>query len=198
MHAAFDLRAIAAILSVAFTFLALLPYFLATLSHKVRPDFVTWFLWALTSGVGAAAQYASGASLSLWVVLANAAASAAIALLALRHGIKKYSMLDTVCLALAFVTVALWFLSDSAILALSLSIATDLLAALPTLHKAYRRPSSEKSWTYFSFALAALLGVASSDILDLPNLAYPIYFFALYAVIGVLAARHTKRRSRHA
>lgn len=191
----FDWRVWMALASVVITFVAVFPYVLSTLRRKTRPDFVTWFLWSLTSGIGAIAQWASGASWSLSVVAANALATGVIALLALRFGIKRYTKLDTLCMALAIGAVFLWLATDDPLVALVLAIATDFLAALPTISKSYAHPASERAWTYFAFAVAAFFGILAGGVFDAANLAYPLYFVCLYSAIGILAAHHRRRRN---
>ncbi|HTR19132.1 MAG TPA: hypothetical protein VMH91_04130 [Candidatus Paceibacterota bacterium] len=182
-----------AALSVLITLAAVFPYALMALRGKARPDFVTWFLWSLTSGIGALAQYAAGASWSLAVVVANAVATALITLLSLRFGIKKYSTLDTLCMMLAIAAILSWALTDDPLVALVLVIAADFLAAVPTIGKSYARPASENALTFFALALAAALGIAANTSFDFGNVAYPAYFVGLYVAIGLLVTRRRQR-----
>jgi hypothetical protein len=192
-----DWRAMFALLAAIITVASILPYVRSMLAGSVRPDFVTWFIWALTSGIGVAAQYASGTSWSISVVIGNALATGIVAILALNYGIKRYSKVDTAALLLALCAIVLWAISSDPIIALTLAIAADFIAAVPTIVKAQKHPRSESPWTFFAFAGAAVLAIASSQNYDFANLAYPVYFLLIYIMIGSLALKR-HRRKRHA
>src|SRR5665213_2349064 len=164
-----DWRAMFAILAGVITVASVIPYIRSTLARKTRPDFVTWVLWSLTSGIGVAAQYISGASWSVSVVIGNALACGIIMLLALSHGVKRYTYVETAALVIAFLAIMLWVFSSDPVLALVLAIAADFIAAVPTIVKAYRHPASESPWTFFAFGFAALLALAANERYDVMN-----------------------------
>ena len=188
-----DWRLLCAVLSGILTIVSIFPYVRQTLLRRARPHFVTWFIWSTTSIIGATAQYESGASFSIAVVIANALATGVVALLALAYGVKKYTLIDTACLICAICTIIVWQLTNDAAIAIALAILIDTFAAIPTILKTYRHPRSETAWTYFVFAGAAFLGLLSSTLYDFANIAYPIYFVGIYFLIGILAVHHTHR-----
>jgi hypothetical protein len=88
---------------------------------------------------------------------------------------------------LAIAAVVSWQLTKQPLLAIIFAIVADMMAAIPTVVKAYKDPQSEIPTAWFMVAFAALLSLISSTILDLPNLLFPAYLLLVNGLVGTLA-----------
>ena len=103
------------------------------------------------------------------------------------YGYGKYGPVEWICALLALIAIALWQLAHEPVLAISCAILADLMAAIPTLLKAYKDPWSEAPAQFFLISFASLLALFSTTILDAANLIFPAYLLLLNGSIGVLA-----------
>ena len=79
------------------------------LFQEPRPNLVTWFLWTLNGSILAAAQYASGASWTLSVLVASTISTGIVTVLAIPLGQRSYGVLDGLCLVMALAAMAGWW-----------------------------------------------------------------------------------------
>jgi hypothetical protein len=164
-------------------------YVLGTVKGRIKPNVVTWSLWSLPPLVGFLCEINGGAGPEAMLTFALAAGPVAIvvASIASRHARRSaITGLDRSCAALSLATVLLWVLSSSASVALTLAIATDAVAAVPTAIKTYREPDSESRRAFILFAASAIATMLAIKEWNMVNCAYPTYIFALSAVILTL------------
>ncbi len=193
-----DWHQIAALLAVILGVISVVPYIRDMLKGSTRPNLVSWGLWFLIQSIFAAAQFSAGASLSIVLPLVEVAAVLAVIVLGLfGYGYKKYGPLDFACLALALGAIALWQITNDPVVALWMAVAADFVAAVPTLFKAFRDPKSETPLAYFLVVLSAIAAALSTDIIDVPNLLWPAYIFAINAatVSLILLGFRAKKRA---
>lgn len=157
------------------------------LRGSTRPNVVSWGLWLLIQSIFAAAQWSSGASLSIVLPIVEVFTVGLVVLLGLvGYGYKKYGPLDIACLLLAFGAIALWQITNDPMVALWMSVAADFVAAVPTLYKSYTDPESETISTYFLVVLSAIAAGFSTTIINIPNLLWPIYIFSVNGAVVAL------------
>lgn len=188
-----------AALAAALTIVSVVPYVRDMVKGTTRPNIVTWGLWCLIQAIFAAAQFSAGASLSIVLPLFEVATVGLIVVLGLAgFGYKKYGPIDFVCLVLALGAIALWQVTNDPMLAMWMAVAADFIAAIPTLFKAYRDPKSETPLAYFLVVLSAIAAGFSTTIIDIPNLLWPAYIFAINTstVTLILLGKRAKKRGR--
>lgn len=193
-----DLHYVFAVLAVVLSIVSVVPYVYDMLCGTTRPNVVSWGLWFLIQGIFAAAQFDSGASLSVVLPIAEVATVGLIVFLGLSgYGYKKYGVLDGVCFSVALVAIVLWQITNDPIFALWLAVLADFIAVIPTLYKSYRDPESETPLAYFFVVLAAVSALFATSLYDVPNLLWPIYIIVVNAsVIGlVLLGRRAQRKT---
>lgn len=177
-----------AILAGLLTIVSVVPYVRDMLRGTTKPNIVSWGIWCLVQAIFAAAQIASGASLSVVLPVVEVATVGLIVVLGLAgYGYKKYGPLDFVCLALALFAITLWQLTNEPVIAMWMAVVADFIAAIPTLFKAYKDPGSETPSAYFLVWLSAIAAAFSTTIVDVPNLLWPSYIFAINgATLGLI------------
>ena len=192
-----DFHVFAAVLAGLLTLASVVPYVRDMLKGTTKPNIVSWGLWTLIQAIFAAAQFSAGASLSIVLPAVEVGTTGLVVVLGLiGFGYKKYRPLDFVCLALALLAIALWQISKDPMVALWLSVAADFVAAVPTLVKAYKDPKSETPSAYLLVALSAIAAAFATSIIDIPNLLWPAYIFAINATTLSLILLGRKRKHR--
>jgi len=191
-------KAAVTVLSSTLTAAAALPYILDIVRGRARPRIASWGIWTVVQAIGAASAFTARQLPGACYTLLCAAGCAAVVFLGWRHGGREFGRLDAVCVTLAAEGVAL--LAVAAWLprlmpmswAVAVSVATDLLAYLPTFHHAWHRPSEEPWLPYAMFGAAAGLVLFVTDFRVLAGVIYPAYLFAADAamVVMILASPH--------
>ena len=171
---------IAGVLSV----FAYLPYIVDTLKGRTQPQRSSWTIWSILASVSFFAQLSEGATDSLWFAGVQTSGTIIIALLSIRFGTGCFlNRADSLILIVAAFGLYLWYLTDTAVYALAISIGIGALGGSLTVIKAYRDPDSESILSWAVSFVATLFAIVSVGQLDAVMLAYPLYLFALYACI---------------
>ncbi|MBI1862853.1 hypothetical protein HYS00_01895 [Candidatus Microgenomates bacterium] len=163
-----------------------IPYVRDILKGTTKPNAVSWGGWFLLTLIATFAQFSSGASWSVILIITETIKVGIIFLLALKYGVQEYTKLDWVCLALGLLAVVLWKLTNQPVLAIVLAVIADLIMAYPTFVKSFYEPYTETASAFVIAAVAALLSVVSTQIYDSANLIYPVYLILANTVLGTL------------
>ena len=157
-------------------------------------NLVTWGLWATVPVIAAAAALAEGSGLSAVSVLATGLGPALILGAGLMGRATKWAVTraDLVCGALAVAAAVGWLATGVGLVAVVLAVAADGLAAMPTVHKAWRYPRTESPWGYVAGVLSGVTGLVTLDTWGMVNWLFPAYVIMLCA--GVLALIATPGR----
>ena len=167
---------------------AVIPYIKDILHGTTRPNIVSFSLWAVLLAISIVAQMSAGASWSVVLLIGDLIGTSSIVVLCLiGYGYGKYGWLELVCTILAIIAIVSWQLTHEPVLALVFAVVADLMAAVPTIVKAYRDPWSEAPTQWLLIALASALAIASTTIFDPANLIFPVYLLLVNGTTGTLA-----------
>lgn len=163
-----------------------------TLKGKTKPNRVTWFLWALAPLIAFSAQLDKGVGLQVLMTFMVGFGPLMVFVSSLlnRKAFWKITRLDIACGVLSLVALALWAITGEGSVAIALSIASDLLAGVPTLIKAYRQPETEHPAVFRNGALSAAI-----TLLTVRHWTFATYGFALYILL-ICAALYALVRFR--
>ena len=184
-----DLQGLLGQLAGAISLLGFVPYIIAIAQGKTRPNRATWWIWTVVGAMLCASYYASGARHALWVPLSYVIGPLAMALLSLKYGEGGWDRFDRTCLAGSLLSLVVWWLARSPLVALMANIGIDLLGAVPTIRKAYRAPAAESLLSWLVFLLADTLNLCAIGSWSLATALYPVYLFILAAVLVTLLLR---------
>ncbi len=139
--------------------ISFVPYFFDIIKGKTRPHAVSWLIWTITQGVGAAALWDGGATLAAVGITLTTLLVFGIFILSLTRGSRKISPLDAVVLSLAVLALIGWFFLDHPVWAVLLASFIELLGFIPTYIKAYKEPASEHfpSWLLYFIGMVLML-----------------------------------------
>lgn len=172
---------------MAINFAGSVGYFIETLQGRVKPNKISWGLWAFISIIAFTIQYSeTGSSTAYFTLVAGLIPLCVfVASFFNKNAYWKLSMQDYIAGAISVIAIAIWLLADEPVLALSFSILADLSAAVPTLHKAYTEPLTETALPYASAGVGALLSILASERgSEFLELAYAVYIFMICIILA--------------
>ena len=166
-----------------------IPYILSIRHGRTVPNQVTWGIWTMIGFILLWSSYASGATNTLWLLVALVISQCIITTYAFKYGQGDWQRLDKFCLVGAGVSLLLWLLSGSPLVALLMNTVMDMLGAVPTINKVYRNPNSE-SLVFWSMSFtSALLNLFAIEWFSLASVVFPLYLFTLNIIILLLITR---------
>jgi hypothetical protein len=166
-----------------------LAYILSIRHGKTVPNQVTWGIWTTIGFILLWSSYASGATNTLWLLVALVIGQSIVTTYAFKYGRSKWQRLDKFCLAGAGVSLLLWLLSGSPLVAILMNTTMDMLGAVPTINKVYRNPNSEDLVGWSMSFTSALLNLFAIEHFSLSFIVFPIYLFILNVIILMLITR---------
>ena len=163
-------------------------YIKSMLKGTTRPNVVTQILWSVLQVIALLAQFSSGASWSVIILIVLTFNTLLVtALCFMGYGYKEYGLIDKLCFVLAILAIILWQITKEPLVALALSILADAIATLPTIIKTYRYPKTEAPIPWFMTLIASALSAISSTKLNFANLAFPLYMIIIDSTITYFA-----------
>jgi hypothetical protein len=170
-----------------------------TLGGKDKPVPVSWLLWAGILAVGGFAALEAGQIPAAVYLIACASECAVVGVLALRipaadrdppvtvnlPGARQVR-LDLTCLAGGAGGLVLLAVVRAPRAAVAVSVATDLLAYIPTMVHAWQEPGEETWSTYALYAAGALLALVVADHRVFAAVAYPAYLLVADTAVSYI------------
>ncbi|MHB1487535.1 MAG: hypothetical protein ACYCS7_06265 [Acidimicrobiales bacterium] len=164
-----------------------------TITGRTRPNRVTWLLWAVAPLLAFAVEIRSGVGLrALMTFMVGFGPLAVLGASFLnRASVWHVTRLDLVCGGLSVMGTVAWLITEQGLVALSASILADLLAAIPTVVKSWRRPGSESANVYGGALFSAVVTLLTVRHVSAAMVAFPLYIALLAAtMIGIILVRH--------
>lgn len=167
-------------------------YVRETLRGRVKPNRVTFLLWAVAPLIATTAAVIDGVS---WAILPTFMAGFVPLLILIASFVNKEAYwklgaFDYVCGAFSVLTLALWLITQDAILAVLFAILADGLAGTATLVKAWHHPETETGWPYATTIIAAFLSFFAVQAWGFTEYAFSVYLIAISTAILIAIYRH--------
>lgn len=159
----------------------------------VKPHPFTWFIWAITMGVAAAAQWAGSGGWGALVLFLAAAGAVGIWIGSLWCGYRGSDRTDWLLLGLALLTIPLWLLTESPLGAVILATGIDLFGYLPTYRKSWNLPHDESVSAFLIGALGMLFSALAMDTTSFVTLCYPVAIVIANLVLCILLAARRRQ-----
>lgn len=173
---------IAGILSLA----AFFPYIISILKGRTRPNRATWIIWTAVGFMLGASYYSSGARETMWVPVSYIVGPFTTVIFSLKYGEGGWTKFDRMCLAGAGISVVLWWLSGSALIALLINLFIDFLGALPTIRKVCFDPRGESKPAWFLFFAGNTANMFAMEKWTFAIAVYPVWMFLGSGAIAAL------------
>ena len=157
--------------------LAAFVYIRSMFVGRTKPNRVTWLMWAIAPLIAAAAALSNGVG---WAVLPvfMAGFSPLMIFIASFFAKKAYwkpSTFDYVCGALSALALVMWWLTKDPNVAIVFAIASDALASIPTITKAWTNPETESIWPYVVGVFGAASSLVVATLWTFSAYAFPSY-----------------------
>src|SRR5512140_3837896 len=168
-------------------------YIRSMFKGAAKPNRITWFMWSIAPFIAAAASITSGASWAVVPVLMSGISPLLIFTASFFHkgAYWKRRKFDYLCGVLSALALILWYLTKDPNLAIAFAIASDALAAAPTLTKAWRSPETESTWPYAVGIFSPLTSFLVASSFTFAQVAFPGYL-SLINLLLVLTIRLRK------
>ena len=185
-------------LGMAFSLAGSVSYCRATLFGRVRPNRVTWLLWAVAPLVAFAAELSEGVGLPSVLTLSVGLGPLCVFIcsFAARAGRWRIGAIDVACGLLSVCAIVLWALSGRGTTAIALSIAADALAAVPTIRKALSAPETEHYLPYLGGMANATITLLAIRRWSFARAGFPIDILLLTTALYALVRRSTHNGGR--
>lgn len=170
-------------LSIIIVVLVTLPYVRLVWCGAIKPHLFTWVIWALTTGIAAAARMSEAAGPGAWGQWAAAGSCVCVAALAWQRGEKDITHGDWRAFLLALAAIPLWVLTDDALLAVLVVTAIDVVGYYPTFRKSWHRPHEEAMFNYIAANVTHILSVLATEHYSVTNLLFQVTLFVVNSLL---------------
>lgn len=176
------------ILGVIIGSIGMISYLIDTIKGKVKPNRVTWLLWALAPLIAFAAEIKQGVGLHSLMTFSVGFGPLLIfsASFLNKKAYWKLTKLDYICGGLSILGLILWFITKIDNLAILFAIFADATAAIPTIVKSWKAPETENYKVFFFGTINASLTLLAIKIWSFAHYAFPIYIFVLCVFLAIL------------
>ena len=163
-----------------------------TVRGDTKPNRVTWLLWSIAPLIGTAAALANGVE---WAVLPVFMSGFGPLLVFIASFVNKNSYwklerFDYWCGFLSLLALVLWGITKMPEVAIAFAIASDGLAAIPTLVKSWKYPETENAGPFTTGLFNSLTSFAAIKMWTFSAYAFPIYLVIINASIALVIYRH--------
>lgn len=165
-----------------------LSYLIDTIKGKVKPNKVSFFIWALAPLIAFFAQIKEGVGIQALMTFMVGFLPLTIFITSFFNKMAEWKIrrFDLVCGSLSLVGLFLWFITKDGNVAILFSILADGLAAVPTVVKSFYYPETESGHPYLASAISAVLTLLTIETWSFTNSSFPIYIFVVCMIIFIL------------
>lgn len=176
------------IIGTAISAIGGIKYLLETIKGKVKPNKITFFLWALAPLVAFAAEVKQGVGIQSLMTFWMGFGPLLIFIASFfnKKAAWKLNSFDLICGAFSIIGLLFWYITRVGNIAIIFAILADGLAALPTIVKAYKFPQTESGWLYLAGVISALLTLLTIKTWSFAYYGFPTYIVIVSSIIFLL------------
>ena len=175
---------------MAFSLFGAWSYIRDTLRGETSPNRVTWSLWGLEGILAFAVEVQQHVGLASLMTLILGLVPCAVVAVSFRnpHRAWRIDAFDAFCGALSLLGVVFWAFVHEPTVALVSFVAADQLAALPTVRKSWRAPSTETARAFAMGTLNTAITLMTLRELTTAGALFPGAIMVTDLVIAVLVS----------
>lgn len=161
-------------------------YVKGTVRGVTKPNRVTWLLWSIAPLIGTAAALASGVGWAVLPVFMSGFGPLLVFLASFinKNAYWKLEQFDYWCGLLSFLALILWGITKMPEVAIIFAIASDGLAAIPTLVKSWKYPETENAAPFTAGIFSSLTSFAAIKMWTFSAYAFPAYLVMINICIA--------------
>jgi len=163
------------------TLLATYVYIRSMFKGGAKPNRVSWLMWSIAPFIATAAAVSNGVGWAALPVFMSGFSPFLIftASFATKKASWKLASFDYVCGILSGLSLGLWYVTKDPSVAIAFAIASDALAAVPTLTKAWNHPETESPWPFIVGVFNASTSFAAATMWTFSEYAFPAYLIII-------------------
>jgi hypothetical protein len=170
-------------------------YIRAMNKGQARPNRVTWLLWSVAPFIATATEVYSGVTWAVIPVFMTGFAPFLIFCASFfTKAYWKLGKFDYLCGGISVLALILWVVTMEPVLSIVLSIASDAIASIPTLKKAYRNPETESVWPFITGIFNAATALVVAMTWSFTEISFPIYLLAINILLVLVVHRIKPRK----
>jgi hypothetical protein len=168
------------------TLVATYVYISSMFKGVAKPNRVSWLMWTIAPLIAAAAAISNGVGWAVLPVLMSGFSPFLIftASFVTKKAYWKLASFDYVCGALSGLALVLWYVTKDPNVAIAFAIASDGLASIPTLTKAWNHPETESAWPFIVGVFNALTSFGAATMWTFSEYAFPLYLIAINIMLS--------------
>lgn len=162
-------------------------YIRDTLQGKIKPNRVSWGLWAVAVMVAFSAEISQGVKILALATFITGFIPLLIFLASFvnKKAYWKITKFDLGCGTLSILALVLWQLTKIGNVAIMFCIFADLMAGVPTLIKSYKYPETENWIEFITSFVNVSIALLTVKTWTFAYYGFPFYIF-LYDLVAVL------------
>jgi hypothetical protein len=168
-------------------------YIYTIIMRRTVPNFTWWFIIALSMSFLFFSSLASWAGQSIWLIGVLACMHITEAWLALYYGVFRMTRFERSLIALAFLSLGLWYVTETPIYTILLNTAIDSLGMISIAYKLFRFPDTEDTIAWVVSALMYGIDMLAVTHWDIENALFITINFVECSIIALLTFRHMTR-----
>jgi hypothetical protein len=157
------------------------------------PNFTGWFIIALSMSFIFFSSLASGAGHSVWLIGVLACLHTIEAGLALYYGVFRVTRFERSLIALAFLSLGLWYVTESPFYTILINTAIDSMGMISIAYKLFRFPETEDTIAWVTSALVYGIDMLAVTHWDIENALFITINFIECCIVAFLTFRHMHR-----
>lgn len=176
------------IVGVIINFFGGLSYLIDTIKGKVKPNKVSWLLWAIAPLIAFTAEIKQGVGLTSLMTFTVGFIPLCVFIASFFNKKSEWKLkkFDLFCGLLSLVGLLLWWITKVDNVAIIFSILADGTAAMPTVIKSYLEPESEDYKVYLASVISAGLTLLTIKEWKFAHYSFPIYIFTICLFLTIL------------
>ncbi len=161
-------------LAIVLTLVAYIPYILSIQKGKSKPHVFSWVIWGLTTLLVSFAQFADGGGLGAWPITVSGMVAFYVAVLAyVKKADTSRTVIDWLFLSVALISLPLWYLAQSPLIAVLILTFVDTLGFGPTFRKSYSLPYSESLLFFVIMAVRNAIAILALENISITTVLFP-------------------------
>ncbi|MBU1292816.1 hypothetical protein KJ819_01975 [Patescibacteria group bacterium] len=171
-------------------------YIRDTVRGKVKPNRVTWLLWAIAPLIATAAAISDGVGWAVLPVFLSGFGPLLVFIFSFvnKDSYWKLGRLDYICGLFSVLALILWAITNEPVIAIVFAIVSDAVAALPTVIKAWKYPETENAGPFLSGLFTSSTAFTAISAFRISEIAFPIYLISINCVLIFSILRNRFRR----
>lgn len=173
------------------TLISAFAYIRSMFKGSTKPNRISWLMWAIAPFIAVAAAKSSGVGWAAVPVFMSGLSPFLIfaASFLTKKAYWKLSLFDYGCGILSGLAVILWYITSDPNVAIFFAIASDGLASVPTLTKAWRYPYTESVWPFITGVFGASSGLVAVTMWSFSEYAFPTYLLIVNVMVLMIVCK---------